>query len=54
MGHLPWPPLLRALADKATQGVVRTDETYVAKPAGDGKPPAIKVTQDNLYYEVEI
>ncbi len=53
-GTLPWPPLLQALADKATQGVVRTDESYVAKPAEDGKPPAIKVRQENLFYEVEL
>jgi Metallo-beta-lactamase superfamily len=53
-GTLPWPPLLKALADKATQGVVRTDESYVAKPADDGKPPAIKVRQETLFYEVEL
>jgi hypothetical protein len=53
-GTLPWPPLLKALADKATQGVVRTDESYVAKPADGGKPPAIKVRQENLFYEVEL
>jgi hypothetical protein len=53
-GTLPWPPLLKALADKATQGVVRTDESYVAKPTDDGKPPAIKVRQETLFYEVEL
>jgi hypothetical protein len=53
-GTLPWPPLLQALADKARQGVVRTDESYVAKPADGGPPAAIKVTEETLYYEVEI
>jgi len=53
-GTLPWPPLLKALADRATQGVVRTDESYVAKPADGGKPPAIKVRQEKLFYEVEL
>jgi hypothetical protein len=53
-GTLPWPPLLKALADKATQGVVRTDQSYVAKLADDGKPPAIRVRQEALFYEVEL
>jgi hypothetical protein len=52
-GSLPWPPLLKALADKATHGVVRTDETFVAKPSAGGRPSRIKVTQEDLYYEVE-
>jgi len=52
-GTLPWPPLLEALADKAKHGVVRTDETFVAKTPDSGKPSSIKVTQEELYYEVE-
>jgi hypothetical protein len=48
-GTLPWQPLLDRLVEKTNSGVIRTDEAF-----GTRKLPAAAVTEDPLYYEIEI
>lgn len=45
-GTLPWPPLLKALTDKARKGVVRSDRENGTR-SGD-----LKVVKNDLFYEV--
>jgi Metallo-beta-lactamase superfamily len=48
-GTLPWQPLLDRLIAKTNSGVVRTDQAF-----GTRKLPTATVTEDPLYYEIEI
>jgi hypothetical protein len=48
-GTLPWKTLLDRLVDKTKGAVVRTDEAF-----GSKKLPTATVTEDPLYYEIEI
>ncbi|WP_421995477.1 MBL fold metallo-hydrolase [Reyranella sp.] len=48
-GTLPWQPLLDRLLEKTNSQVVRTDKAFGSKKVSLGK-----VTEDPLFYEVEI
>ena len=54
-GTLPWPPLLKALEEKAKHGVIRSDLALSEKTVAAGiKVKKSDPPEDDLYYEVEI